>query len=211
MPRPEQPLNPSASPLQAFADGLRQLRRAAGNPTYRVLARKAGYSPASLSTAASGKILPSLEVTLAYVGACGGDEEEWRRRWYDVHATTFFLGGTDQERDEQSSGELDLVPPLDELMVPSGSGRVLDRLAQVVMDQWRAEDFAWLGGPRALPVRWTATSRPVSDHWEAILGADVVGQTPKLDGTLDKVGSPDVSVGELIMSGPGVGGIVRLG
>ena len=39
-----------------------------------------------LSTAASGCSFPSLQVTLAYVGACGGDLTSWRRRWADVAA-----------------------------------------------------------------------------------------------------------------------------
>jgi hypothetical protein len=72
--------------LQAFAYDLRQLREKAGNPTYRMLARKAGYSPATLSEAARGQRRPSLDVTMAYVGACGGDPDEWRLRWHDLAA-----------------------------------------------------------------------------------------------------------------------------
>lgn len=78
------PVDPDEGPLQAFAYDLRQLREKAGNPTYRILARKAGYSPATLSEAARGQRRPSLDVTLAYVGACGGDPDEWRLRWHDL-------------------------------------------------------------------------------------------------------------------------------
>jgi hypothetical protein len=57
------------------------LREKAGHLPYRALARRAGFSASTLSVAASGKVLPSLDVTLAYVQACGGDPEPWRERW----------------------------------------------------------------------------------------------------------------------------------
>jgi len=41
-----------------------------------------------LSDAASGRKVPSLAVTLAFVKACGGDEDEWERRWQALAATT---------------------------------------------------------------------------------------------------------------------------
>ncbi len=87
MGRREQPLDLAAGALPEFARGLRELRRAAGNPGYRSLARRAGYSASALSAAASGRVLPSLAVTLAYVGACAGDTREWERRWTELAAT----------------------------------------------------------------------------------------------------------------------------
>jgi tetratricopeptide (TPR) repeat protein len=84
--RQEQPLDPTTGPVQAFAHELRLLRRVAGNPGYRTLARRAGYSASALSAAASGRVLPSLAVTLAYVGACRGDVGEWERRWERIAA-----------------------------------------------------------------------------------------------------------------------------
>lgn len=77
--RRERPVPPG--PLQEFAQGLRDLRTAAGNPSYRAMERKAGYSSSALSAAASGDRLPSLAVTKAYVGACGGDQDAWAGRW----------------------------------------------------------------------------------------------------------------------------------
>ncbi|MER6514968.1 helix-turn-helix transcriptional regulator [Nonomuraea sp. NPDC001636] len=74
-------------PLREFALALRELRiDAPGTPTYRQLAQKANYSPSVLSRAAAGHTLPTLEVTLAFVAACRGDVEEWRRRWNKLHA-----------------------------------------------------------------------------------------------------------------------------
>jgi Helix-turn-helix domain len=81
MPRTEQTLDPLDGPLAAFAHDLRALREKAGHLPYRALARRAGFSASTLSVAASGKVLPSLDVTLAYVQACGGDPEPWRARW----------------------------------------------------------------------------------------------------------------------------------
>src|SRR5881275_2493308 len=84
--RSETPLDPTTGPLAVFAHELRQLRRAAGSPSYRALARRAGYSAAALSAAAGGVTLPSLSVTLAYVGACGGSTDEWTQRWCELDA-----------------------------------------------------------------------------------------------------------------------------
>src|SRR2546423_15383087 len=80
MGRHEEPL--PTGPLHDFASGLRALRAGTGL-SYRALARKAGYSASALSAAAGGAALPTLDVTLAYVGACGGGSGEreapWRR------------------------------------------------------------------------------------------------------------------------------------
>lgn len=79
--RPERAIDPADGPLSSFAQALRQVRAAAGYPSYRVLAKKALFAPSVLSSAASGMSLPTLEVTLAYASACGADTTEWRRRW----------------------------------------------------------------------------------------------------------------------------------
>ncbi|MEU8153449.1 helix-turn-helix transcriptional regulator [Micromonospora sp. NPDC048986] len=79
--RPEKPVDPTAGPVQRLAWQLRRLREHAGNPSYRLLARRAHYSASTLADAAKGGRLPSLEVTLGYVQACGGDPAEWRARW----------------------------------------------------------------------------------------------------------------------------------
>jgi len=85
--RPERTLDPEDSPVTAFASSLRELRRAAGNPSYRTLAQRALFVPSVLSTAASGNSFPTLPVTLAFAGACGGDVDEWRQRWQAVAVT----------------------------------------------------------------------------------------------------------------------------
>ena len=81
MPRPERPVGPGEGPTQRFAVALRDLRRSAGNPTYRVLAKRAHYAATTLAQAAAGERLPSLDVALAYARACGDDTTEWTARW----------------------------------------------------------------------------------------------------------------------------------
>ncbi|WP_410612612.1 helix-turn-helix domain-containing protein [Amycolatopsis sp. lyj-109] len=84
MGRPERPLDLTAGPIAAFAHELRVLRKQAGNTSYRELARAAHFAPSVLSSAASGRRLPTLAVTLAFVSACGGDRRAWERRWRSV-------------------------------------------------------------------------------------------------------------------------------
>lgn len=84
MGRPERPLEGIDNPVVAFARGLRTLRASAGNPSYRELARTALFAPSVLSAAASGRRLPTLPVTLAFVTACGGDQSDWETRWRAV-------------------------------------------------------------------------------------------------------------------------------
>ncbi len=81
MGRPERPVDPRAGAVQRFAHELRVLREAAGKPTYRVMAGRAGFSVSVLAQAASGERLPSLAVVLAYAQACGADPAEWELRW----------------------------------------------------------------------------------------------------------------------------------
>ncbi|MDN3261307.1 XRE family transcriptional regulator [Streptomyces sp. CSDS2] len=101
MPRRERPLDVEAGPLLDFATKLRKLREQAGSPTYRDLARRAHYSIATLSGAAGGRQLPTLDVTLAYVRACGGDEREWERIWRRTAAEC--AAGPAPERSEETA------------------------------------------------------------------------------------------------------------
>jgi WD40 repeat protein/transcriptional regulator with XRE-family HTH domain len=79
--RPERPLDPAAGPVQRFAHELRLLRRAAGNPSYRAMAQRAGVSVTTLSRAAAGDRLPSAAVVAAYARACDADPGEWEALW----------------------------------------------------------------------------------------------------------------------------------
>lgn len=77
--RREKPIDPRA-PYANFAYGLRALKDKSGK-TYREISRKGYYSPAALCAAASGKVLPSLDVTLAFIVPCDGSKDEWTAIW----------------------------------------------------------------------------------------------------------------------------------
>lgn len=130
MARQERPLEPGNDVITGFAADLRALRHEAGNPPYRALAARAHYSAASLSDAASGRKLPSLAVTLAYVGACGGDVAEWEERWRDLAGSAtddapapyVGLAAFQVEDTERFFGRDDLV---DDLLTRLNDRRVL--------------------------------------------------------------------------------------
>jgi hypothetical protein len=103
--RPERPLDPLEGPLSRFAHELRQLRAAAGYPSYRILAKTAFYSASALSTAASGAAFPSLAITLAYAGACGADPAEWRQRWEAAAGLIREAGASNAAGGEATAGE----------------------------------------------------------------------------------------------------------
>lgn len=79
MPRPERPIDPR-SPLALFAADLRALRQERGIK-YRQMSRQINYCVTALAGAASGRYLPTWEVTQAFVVACGGPVDQWRERW----------------------------------------------------------------------------------------------------------------------------------
>ncbi|KUN95675.1 PD40 domain-containing protein [Streptomyces caeruleatus] len=81
MGRPERPVDPEAGAVPRLAHELRMLRASCGRPSYRTMAHRAHFSPATLAQAASGERLPSLAVVLAYAQACGADPADWEARW----------------------------------------------------------------------------------------------------------------------------------
>jgi Helix-turn-helix domain len=108
MPRPERQLDPSTGPREGFAYELRQLRHAAGSPTYQRMAERAHYSRSALSEAAGGHTFPSWEVTRAFVLACNGDEHYWAERWaaaqqLDKGSTSHEDPPADKQRPEPAS------------------------------------------------------------------------------------------------------------
>lgn len=124
MGRGEAPIDRTAGPLAEFAAGLRALRQQAGSPPYRRLAREARYSASTLCHAAGGRGLPSLKVTLAYVRACGGEQQDWERRWRVLNAAVNPARGVSDECttakvNPRSSGDCRLDP------VPSGRAQSL--------------------------------------------------------------------------------------
>lgn len=84
MGRPEKELVLDGSPTRLFAHWLRHLRSTAGL-TFEQLARRTGYSTTTLNDALRGRSHPSRSVTMAIVGACGGDCDNWALYWAQVH------------------------------------------------------------------------------------------------------------------------------
>lgn len=83
MARPEKEIDPKASlSLRSLAIELRRLRKRSGL-TYSQLAVRSHYSTAALSTAASGKAVPTWETVEAFVLGCGydGDMALWKRMY----------------------------------------------------------------------------------------------------------------------------------
>ncbi|MFE7429046.1 helix-turn-helix domain-containing protein [Streptomyces sp. NPDC057545] len=87
MARPETPLPEEAPPpLLELARELRDLR-ADAQLSYQVMSERVHVSPASFSRAASGRQVPTWEVLLAYLKACGVPADEfdaWHKRWRDA-------------------------------------------------------------------------------------------------------------------------------
>jgi tetratricopeptide (TPR) repeat protein/transcriptional regulator with XRE-family HTH domain len=83
-------------PVARLAFELREMRRRAGGPSYRELARLARYSASTLSTAASGRTMPTREVTRAFAQACGEDAAEWEERWREAALSLGACSGGDQ-------------------------------------------------------------------------------------------------------------------
>ncbi|RFU42737.1 LuxR family transcriptional regulator [Actinomadura logoneensis] len=88
MPRPGRrplPVPDPGSPLGLFARDLRALRERAGDPSYQALAQQSGrlgspYSATSLRNAASGRAVPSWELTRTFVRACAAFAREHPER-----------------------------------------------------------------------------------------------------------------------------------
>jgi WD40 repeat protein/energy-coupling factor transporter ATP-binding protein EcfA2 len=142
MGRRERPLDPAEGPVAQFAYELRKLRREAGGITYRTMARQAHYSAATLAYAAAGERLASLPVALAYAEACGGDRDDWERRWHRAAQDT---------AEESRAADDDAEAPYPGLarFEASDSERFFgrDQLVGQLVDLVRDQEFVVLTGP----------------------------------------------------------------
>jgi hypothetical protein len=117
-----------------------------GNPGYRELAKRSGYSAATLANAAAGRQLPTLAVTLAFVRACDGQPVDWERRWRQAAAESRAArsGNSDGDSDGDAGTHTADAPPYRGLapfdVVDAdcffGRGRIVDQLVQM-LDQQR--------------------------------------------------------------------------
>ncbi|MFC9295137.1 hypothetical protein ACFTWH_18795 [Streptomyces sp. NPDC057011] len=149
MPRPERPLDLDSGPLTRFAADLRKLREAAGRPSYRALAKRAHYSSTTLSDAAGGNTLPSLNVTLAYVEACHGDRHAWESRWHAVAAEIAASAHGDEPEDGVGDGRHHAPYAGLSAFQPEDADRFFgrDRLTGEVLAKVRDHRFLAVFGP----------------------------------------------------------------
>jgi len=169
--RPERPLDPDTGPVARFAWELRQLRARAGTPSYRDLAAQAHYAPSTLADATRGHRLPTCEVAVALAGACGGDLDEWTRRWHTAAASARPDGSTDTGADRQQGsaqpgravpGVLAVAPDkrvalrhrrTGRLLIGAGAGAALALLATLAAVQGRRRKTARAGRDGARPAQ----------------------------------------------------------
>ncbi|GAA3837950.1 hypothetical protein GCM10022403_083080 [Streptomyces coacervatus] len=152
MGRPERPLDPGAGPVERLAHQLRELRRAAGNPSYRAMAAATGVSATTLSRAAGGERLPSLDAVRGYVRACGGDPGEWEPRWKEVEAATAEAVREEAEGARPPYRGLARFEPGDRPLF-FGRERMAQRLERLVCDHRLAVLFGASGSGKSSLLR----------------------------------------------------------
>ncbi|WP_435281276.1 nSTAND1 domain-containing NTPase [Streptomyces koelreuteriae] len=152
MGRPERPLNPDAGPVQRFAHELRELRRAAGGPSYRVMAVAAGFSATTLAQAAAGERLPSLAVVQGYVRACGGDPGEWEACWKEAEVEAAGVLVRDQGEAGAPYRGLARYEPGDRALF-FGRDRLVDELRHLVCEHRFAVVFGASGSGKSSLLR----------------------------------------------------------
>jgi transcriptional regulator with XRE-family HTH domain len=145
MARRENPFNPAEGAIQLFAYDLRALKEKTGL-TYRQLAKRAGYSRTTLSDAANGRDLPTLDVVQAYVGACGGNTAEWDSRWRELNdllsAKCASVRPSDHETRRTDQALADQDPGLTTISLATLPGPLSAATRSVMVG--RDEELAWL-------------------------------------------------------------------
>jgi hypothetical protein len=150
------------------------LRVAAGRPSYRQLAKCAHFSVTALSEAAGGAVVPTLNVTLAYVEACGGDREEWAERWQKLIVELALPGS--------GADSIDTAPYLGMTSYESsdaelffGRERLVEQLRRMLMASRFVAVFAPSGAGKSSLLRAgllpaiAAGAVPGSDEWVTVL------------------------------------------
>ncbi|MER5996074.1 hypothetical protein [Streptomyces viridosporus] len=169
MGRPEKPIPDPVSPLGILAVSLRNGRRDAGF-SYAVLSeRTRSISPGTLQRAASGAVLPKLEVAQAYACACGMDVAEVTRLWHAAYQGS--LGGRPTGRARKPEPRPDLVHDLSGLCAALEELRQANGAPSFRMMERRARD-AGKDLSRSTAFRISRGTAPAStDGLEAFLVA----------------------------------------
>ncbi|WP_422753926.1 DUF2690 domain-containing protein [Micromonospora sp. WMMD708] len=149
----------------------------------------AHYSHTALAGVLSGTRLPSLELTLAFVRACGGDEAAWRARWHR-EAALDRPGGPAPERPAPVGPAAD--GPSDESVSASPPSPPRTAAPRTPVPRWAlvaAAGLTVLVAGSVVPMiadRETRTNRPadraVDASGPAPTDAAAAGGTPAPDG-----------------------------
>lgn len=135
--RPEKPIPDPVSPLGVLAVSLRNGRRDAGFSYSGLSERTRTISPGTLQRAASGAVLPRLEVAQAFARECGMDVAEVTRLWHAAYQGS--VGGRASGRARRPEPRPDrvndiagLCAALEELRQANGapSFRMMERRAR---------------------------------------------------------------------------------
>jgi WD40 repeat protein len=106
------------------------------------MAKAAGFSATTLSQAAAGERLPSLDVLRGYVCACGGDPEEWGPRWKEAEAELAQAAAGEEPEGPAPYRGLARFEPADQHLF-FGRDRMIDAVGELVCER----RFAVLFGP----------------------------------------------------------------
>ncbi len=127
MGRPEKPIVTRDGAVADFAEELRRLRKQA-DLTVQKLAQRAHCSTGAISSAASGRALPSWQIARAYIAGCGQDPEDWQERWEAAAARAGVSraapggsgerAGTGPEQQGRGGSALPDTPSLESIAVP---------------------------------------------------------------------------------------------
>lgn len=109
---PDQKLRPDPGKARTAAEFLcclRDYRVWAGNPSYRVMSRQCGhrFAASTICTALRSRTVPSLEMVLAIISACGGSEQhqrEFASAWRRLLLPAPRHGGTAVPRSIAAAG-----------------------------------------------------------------------------------------------------------
>lgn len=87
-----------ATAIEGFVDRLTRVREAAGDPSFRLMAKRSGaISHATLHDAVQGARLPSWTTVVEFAKACGADPDQLRAAWEQAERVISASGVPDPE------------------------------------------------------------------------------------------------------------------
>ncbi|QAY63886.1 XRE family transcriptional regulator [Xylanimonas allomyrinae] len=174
------------SALASFGADLRELRTAAGNPTYEAMARKAGLSLSLLSTVDKGRAAPSRNALRGYLVALGRPDTEveaWLARREQLHAAAQDASSAGSEQDVDGGQVVDGDDVSHPAAVPSARPR--SRLAATALLLCVVTLVSGFAVGRSTAVArswWPGPTTPASTAQDKAPRVPVSGTTPMSPG-----------------------------